>query len=230
MEELLISYRQLIADTSLPISLDMSEKKSLNMCGHNTPISITEIEANYINKHILDNKCKFGYEIATGFGISAMAAGLGLQQNQGRLLSVDSYIEEKSGNCNNYRNIQDKYFDSDGYTLAKYLINKYNLKDTIQLSVGHSPTNIPELLDEYLVNNKLDYVFIDSEHFDDSVIADTKVIIPYLNKSFTIFFHDIHCFTDKFTDFLIKNFGKTYEIVVPLGPNGYNLAKLEIEH
>lgn len=230
MEKLLISYPRLMSDISIPIPLEISEKKSLNMRGHGNPVSITETEANYIVRHILEKKYKYGYEVATGFGISLLAAGLGLKHNQGRLLSIDSYIEEKYGGCNSYRNINDTVLDSDGYRMAKYIIDKYDLINTVKLAIGRSPDNVCELLDKYMDGNKLDYVFIDAEHYDDSVISDTKVIIPHLNKSTTLFFHDIHCFTDKFTDFLINNFGKTYEVVVPLGPNGYNLAKLEIEY
>ncbi len=223
-------YNNLLIDTDCPQPIDWMDcnfKINLIMKKHGNPGSISKKEFEYLENYITRHNYKRGYELATAFGISALAAGLGFKQTNGRLISVDAYIEEHYGCATKYQDKCEIYTNADGYKVANYLAKKFNIENHVSFHYGWSPRDIPEILSRELNGDKLDYVFIDAQHYDDCVIADIDVVIPYLATNFTLFFHDVHCFTSKFTDFLLGKFNKTYEIVVHRD-QGYNLSKLEI--
>lgn len=230
MEKLLNLYRQIIDDKSCPLEISEagnSDKLSLCIKNHPNPVSITETEFKYLYDYIIKHNYKNGYELATAFGISALAAGLALKQNGGRLISIDSYIEEKYNDAGGYHDKKDIVTNSDGYKTATYLINKFNCNDTVTLKIGRSPDNIEEILSGYLTDDKLDYVFIDAEHRDQAIIQDLTVLLPHISPNATIFAHDIHCFTDKFHEFILATFNKKFETVIDM-TLGYNLSKIDL--
>ncbi len=66
------------------------------MAHRSIPVSLSETEFNYLSQFIVEHNLTAGFDLATAFGISALAIGLGLKKTGGRLLSMDSYREEES--------------------------------------------------------------------------------------------------------------------------------------
>lgn len=199
----------------------------LAMKNHYHPISVTEAEFNYITKTIIDNNLKNGYEVATAFGISALAAGLGFKKTNGMLVSMDAYIEEKHNHCGAYVNLQGTYENADGYRLANFLSEKYEVP--VNFEVGWSPKDTKDILSKTydLDKEKLDYVFIDAGHWESAIINDISSVLDYINKEkYIIFFHDTHCFTDNVNSFCKEKLGKTPTIVFGnnAGVKHYNLS------
>jgi hypothetical protein len=86
------------------------EPFALSMTNHQDPVSIKLSEFNYITDTIVQGNCKRGYEIATGFGISSLAAGFGLKQNGGKIVTIDSYVEEKYKRAGFYKEVEKELF------------------------------------------------------------------------------------------------------------------------
>lgn len=220
-------YIDILNDKKGPVEYRL-DGDHMGMKNHYHPLSIKINEFNYIMDYISQNNLKRGYELATAFGISAVAIGLGMKKNNGKLVSMDSYVEEHYNHSNAYKKIvNEKYYNTDGFKSASYLINKYDLN--VRLKVGWSPEDTKRILsDEFdLSKEKLDFVFIDSGHWDDAIIKDIESIKDLLDDNFSILLHDTFCFTEKLTEYLIKTFGKSYEIVVPV-PFGTNMGLIKI--
>ncbi len=203
--------------------------KSLIMHNHDCPVSISETEFNYINHFIKTHNLKKGYEVATAFGISMLAAGLAMKETGGQIVTMDAYIEEQFNKCYEYDNIKHVYKNSDGFNTAKLLLNKFDLTNHVAAVVGFSPTDTKRALSIKfdLTIDKLDYVFIDALHTEEAVIQDIESILPYLDEKFALFLHDVHCFTSgKVHDFVNEKFGKSWEVVKNCEHpgNGYNLS------
>jgi len=186
-----ISYKQILEDLKdSPIPLEDTPpsqvSSGLKMKNHFHPWSITEKEFNVITQTIIDRDCKRGFEVATAFGISALAAGLGFRQTNGKLITLDAYIEEQYNNCGAYTDKQQIYDLADGFRSVNYIIDKYELRDNIEPVVGWSPDD----LHLFLEGIKLDYAFIDGGHWESQIIKDTTEIAKYLNDKFVVFFHD----------------------------------------
>lgn len=198
---------------------------SLKMKDHRFPMSLMAVEFNFLKDLIIRYNLKRGYEVATGFGVSSVAAGLGFKKTNGFLITMDSYIEENSENHIVYRNSSPKTFtETDGYKSVRFLIDKFDLNNHIIPTVGWSPNDVDKVLEPYK-NFKFDYVFIDGGHFPEQIIKDVEAIVPYLDEKYIIVFHDT--FEDSFTpevmDYLFKKFGKYPEIKVA-PPNGCNTS------
>lgn len=202
--------------------------KGLNMKKHINPVSIAEPEFNFITKFIIDNNLKNGYEVATAFGISMLAAALGFKETGGKLVTMDAYIEEQFNDCAAYNEQHKKtYQNSDGFKTASFLVEEFGVKEIVTLTVGFSPTDTEKVIKNTFGSNKLDYAFIDALHTEDAVIQDIEAVIPFLNDKFVLFLHDVHCFTTgKVTNYLQEKFGTSW--VVAEGcehpGNGYNLS------
>lgn len=165
--------------------------RALCMTGNGCPVSITEEEFRFITTFVAANGYTNGYELATGFGISTCAIGLGLKANGGKIISVDAYIEEKSGSWDNYQDKKKTHTDSKGFKMASTLVKHFNLENEVELQVGWSPDDIPEILEGYTI----DFAFIDGAHFDQNVLDDINVIRPNLITPFTVMLHDIKAFS-----------------------------------
>jgi len=212
-----------------PVKL-LKDSLSLRMAKHVNPLSITETEFEFIRSTIVNNKLKTGYEVATAFGVSALAMALGIKETGGKSVSMDCYIEEQFNSCEVYRD-KDRtlYQDSDGFRSASFLMKHFGVENHITLAVGWSPDDTETVLkNTFGPKVKLDYVMIDAQHIDKSLIADFDAVLPYINrKRFVLFVHDLHCFTSEAIGHIERSL-ETKLSVVPecaLGTgNGYNLA------
>ena len=211
------------------------ENGSLRMGNHNMPLSIKQDECDFLTSFINYNNLQRGYEVATAFGVSTVACGLGFKATGGRLVTMDAYIEEQYDSCVDYRQNKGTYQDADGFKSVNFLLDHFDLKNTVTPTVGWSPDDTQERLSRVfdLSSEKLDFVFIDALHYDEAVIEDVKSVLPFLADRFAIFFHDVHCFGPTVTEFLTSTFGTSYTIVpecryIPGSDRGgYNLALID---
>jgi predicted O-methyltransferase YrrM len=187
-------YNEII---SLPTPIKLGKwKNTSSLCmykdGHRThPISISEEEFHFIRKVIETNNLTRGYEVATAFGISALAAGLGFKNTNGQLLTIDSYIEEQYEWAHGYKDKKEVHHNSLGYQTAKYLHNYFGVGNIIHCNVGWSPDDVSAIIDRSNLNN-FDFIFIDGHHTDEGLRNDFSAIWPYVNKQrFICLFHDI---------------------------------------
>ena len=228
-----ISYSSIIKQTHNAHIPLCSAGKGLRMVKHNNPVSIAEPEFRYIHDFIVEHKLKTGYEVATAFGISMLAAGLAFKETGGRLVTMDAYIEEQYNDCCAYRSKTDYklYLEADGYKSARYLIEHYELRGVVELSVGYSPQNTENAVKTVFGSEgKIDYAFVDALHYEDAVIADINAIKPFLSDKFVLFLHDVHCFSTGAVEQHLKQlFGKSWTVVPGCEHpgDGYNLAILD---
>jgi len=197
--------------------------KNLKMVGHDFPYSIRPTEFEFLKNTIVEYNCKNGFEIATAFGISTTALGLGFKQTGGKLVSMDAYIEEEVNSFWTYENQNPSlFYDADGYKSANYLIEHFDLKDNVFLEIGWSPNDTEKCIKKH-ITEPLDFVFIDGGHFPDQLIKDIEAIYPLLDKEYIIVLHDIfpEFMTPKVIKFLKKLFGvlPIIKIKEPLGNN-----------
>ena len=167
------------------------------------PYSISEYEFNYIKDFIILNNLKNGYELATGIGISTIAIAQGLKVNNGKLITVDSYLEEK---------IQDQPISNINVGEDESLLRNIKmfksllLSDTVKAYKDFSP-NCSSILDKEF-NNDIDFVFFDCPKSADDFIRDATILKNKINKhKFAIFVHDTHCFPEDFLKLSNEIFG-----------------------
>ena len=199
---------------------------SLRMSSLDFPVSISANEFNFMSEFIEENNLKRGYEVATGTGVSALAIGLGMK-NGGKLVSMDSYIEENLGLDYNDED-KEVFVESRGIESANYLVEKFGLTDVVFTKAGWSPDDTEKCIRE-VFDDPLDFVFIDALHDDKHFIQDIEVVLPLLADKFAIFIHDTHCFGKKTERYLMEAFGKIWTHVencrYPMG--GFNLGYIE---
>lgn len=190
----------------------------LKMINHFHPWSISETEFNFITKKIVDRNLKRGFEVATAFGISALAAGLGFESTGGLLITMDAYIEEHYNYCGGYREKRNEtYQGMDGFKSINYIIEKFNLQNHIHPVVGWSPDDIGK----WLLGMRIDYAFIDGGHWNEQVIKDANEIKLYLNPDkFSVFVHDSHSLPPDVRQILSEIFGVPFNVVCPM-PSGW---------
>ena len=199
----------------------------LKMKSHWHPWSIKKTEFLFLKNFIKINKMQRAYEVATAFGISSLAIGLGLKATKGKVVTMDAYIEERYNDSNMYMDKKEIHYENnDGYKSVQHIIDVWNLKNTVFPMIGWSPDDTERNLAKVfnLQEEKLDFVFIDGGHFPSQIIKDVESVIPFLGKDFAIFFHDSD-FADSVHQFLREKFGKTVECVIPR-PVGWDLGML----
>lgn len=226
-----MSIFQEIAQLNGPVEYTINPHKSLGMKEHYHPWSIKEEEFLYLKNLIIQNDLKVGYEVATAFGISSLAIGLGFKETGGKLITMDAYIEEKYGHADAYDGAAPEiHTDSDGYKSVNFLIEHYDLKNTVFREIGWSPDNTAEAILKH-TNEKIDFVFIDGGHFPGQVIKDIQAILPFLNDKYILTFHDTFdfIFTQEVNDFIYQTTGKLPTIVCPGtgGADGFNLSIID---
>lgn len=224
----MINYKELVNITkNTPYEL-VNEGKGIHMKKHSNPASIAQSEFNFINKFIIDNDLKKGYEVATAFGISMLAAGLGFKETNGRLVTMDAYIEEQFDSCCAYdESHKETYQNADGFKTASFLIEEFDLKNIVTPTVGFSPRDTSKVIESVFGLEKLDYVFIDALHTEEAVLQDIEVILPFLADKFVLFLHDVHCFTSgKVQNYVKEKFGIYWTVAKDCEHpgNGYNLS------
>lgn len=189
--------------------------KNMKIVGVDFPLGIKPLEFDYIKNTVEYYGLKSGFEIGTGLGISATAAGLGFKKTKGRLITLDSYVEETVVDSNSYENFKPKIFEGNiGFNSIKHLIKKFNLFDNVFPEKGWSPDDVPSIIQKHSIE-KIDYVFIDGGHFKEQLLKDLKCLIPYLDENFVLLFHDC---TTKLIDeevhqFFFDNFRRTLRMV-----------------
>lgn len=201
------------------------EINNLKFTDHKYPWSISNDEFNFVFSHIKQMGYKAGYDLATGCGISALAMGLALKDNGGRLVTMDAYVEENSGEL--YYEVE-SFPKSVGYKRFLKLIKRFRLSGVVRAEVGCSPQHTSDRLGRTydLSTDKLDVVFIDAMHDDKSLVEDFEATFPYLDSKFTLFIHDAHSFSMRIIHQVmttVDNRGKgRCKLVVPAG-KGCNL-------
>lgn len=206
---------------------------SLSMAGAIGPKSIKIAEFEYISNLIGTRGLKRGFEIATDFGVSALAAGLGFKKTGGRIVTMDSYVEEKIRSDSAYRTMDKTlYPEAEGLRSTQFLISQFSLEGVVIPKVGWSPDDVEKvLLEEFpdLHRNGLDFVFIDGGHFTESVMRDMRVVSPFVRRGSCVLLHDVAegVFGAGFPKKVMGVFGKEYTVVVPY-PIGFNLALIEL--
>jgi len=207
-------------------------RKTINLPTSGVPVSISCNEFDFMLGFIKQFNLKRGYEVATGTGISALAAGLGMGDG-GKLVTMDVYVEENLGLVyDDYaaKPYEDKevFTDSKGTESINFLIEKYGLEDVVFPKTGWSPDDTEKSIRE-VFDDPLDFVFIDALHDDKHLIQDIEAVLPLLADKFAIFIHDTHCFSKKTEQYLTEVFGKIWTYAencrYPMG--GFNLGYIE---
>lgn len=185
-------YKELLTFTDGPDRLEKNEYGMIKLKSQTFPWTVKEFEFDVLRSLVSTHNCRRGFEVATGFGVSSVAIGLGFKETQGKLVTVDAYVEELNNNPDSYRKSSPVVnTQAIGYKMVKYLINKFDLNDTVFPEVGWSPRDTSDILKRHLVpGEKLDFVFIDGGHFSEQVIRDVEGVLPFLAPKNIVVFHD----------------------------------------
>jgi len=200
-----------------PVQYENTGGGHIKMKQHPYPYSVKQEEFDFLKNLIIEHNLQRGYECATAFGISSCAIALGFKQTGGKIVTMDAYIEEKCQNPGAYKDFERTVYEqSDGYKSVKYLIEKFNLQDTMYPEIGWSPDDTEANIRKHF-SEPLDFVFIDAGHFEDQIIKDIDIFLPLLADKYVLAFHDVyeHSFSTKVHDHLMNKIGKKVEIVVP---------------
>lgn len=199
-------------------------EKGISVKQSKGPCSITEMEANFIYDFIVEHGLVEGYEIGSGTGISSLVSGLGFYENSGHLTTVDSYIEEKTGACDEYLNkTLDQHDDPVGLNIVRSVLESYGIdNDTVSCFRATSPYDTFSIM-QY--DDPIDYLFIDAEHTTTAFITDLISCVPLLNrKKFAIFAHDFHCFDPlEVSRYCNRLFDQSFSPVFKYPGDHYNL-------
>lgn len=182
-------------DELLQYGLERCEQDgcSVRMCGMRAPVSITEDEFKFISEYVALRGYVSGYEVATGFGVSACAIGLGLAKNGGSLVSIDAYIEEHYLDGMAYRGAEPVVREGVGLKVAERLRSHFGLEGVIDLRLGWSPDDVSAVLGD----RRIDFAFIDGGHFDECLVDDLLAVKDRLTPRCTVMLHDTQHFAKK---------------------------------
>lgn len=185
-------FKDLVSFTDGPDKIIRNQYGMLQLQSKSFPWSVKEFEFDVLRSLVSTFNCKRGFEVATGFGVSAVALGLGFKETQGKLVTVDAYVEEFNNHPDNYRRHHPTlHTQAIGYRMVRYLMGKFNLENTVFPEVGWSPRDVSDILKRHLTpEEKIDFAFIDGGHFSEQVIRDVEGILPFLAPKHLIVFHD----------------------------------------
>lgn len=155
------------------------------------PWGINEYEFNTIYQTIVKHNLKSGFEFATGVAISTLGIGLGLKQTNGKLISIDSYIEA----C--IQQSLDKYtkqgFNNDKskseLNTNQKILEIFDVHKNVDLHIAWSPEGAIQLLDKV---SYIDLVMLDGPKNTEDYVTTLEYLIPKLSKTYCIFVHDTH--------------------------------------
>jgi len=211
-----INFQELIdLSQNWSVKLDWSKAhhqiKGLRLENKPYPVSITEVEANLMRRHIVEKGCKSGFELATGLAISTLAIGLGMKETGGKLLTVDNYSEE-------HLQVQPTGPTSvwDAYPDCHKVFQ--SIRTHFGLPVEQLIISSPEVYSR--LDRKFDFVFLDCPKDDNDLKRDLDGIFPFLAEKYTIFIHDSHCFTKAGEDYFAAKFGRLYDKIHRFGEVG----------
>jgi predicted O-methyltransferase YrrM len=182
--------------------------RGLKMSNKLSPVSVTEFEYGLLYSLVLHNNTKFAFEIATGFGVSACAIGQALSKTEGKLITMDAYVEEALDEYTHKTKFVRNESSSQGYAIAKKMCNVIGISAFVNIEIGWSPDDVSSIMNKNFGQNKLDFVFIDGGHEHKQIIADLNVIFPYVGDDCVLAFHDYRWFSDEILQ-LIKSNGFT---------------------
>lgn len=224
----MISYSELVKLEG-PVRYDHTGKGHLKMLNHDFPWSITEVEFQFIYNYIIERQYIRGFEVATAFGISSLAAALAFKDNRGKIVTMDAYVEEAMNDPMAYKTIDPSVYDeSDGFKSVTFLREYFELNDVLYPVIGWSPTNVSAAIREICSEGELDYAFIDAGHFEDSVRNDILAVAPFMKKGGTMLFHDVYDYfiTPAIRDLIRDLSGNDLEVIIP-HPYGENTGVVE---
>jgi hypothetical protein len=218
----MISFEDIIAaGQDGPTPYEWEPGSCLKMVNHYHPFSIKPIECQTIYRYIVSHKLQRGLEIGTGVGISALAAGLAMRETGGRMITLDSYIEEHHNHYLAYTELAEVYDQSaDAYRGLAHLRRVFGIEQHLTQAIGRSPEAVEPTIRAHYGADKLDYVMIDAEHTNAGLIRDLLAVRPLLAEKNAVFIHDAHCFDPE----LIAGAHWFPECRLP---HGWNLAVIE---
>lgn len=207
----------------------LTPKGNIGLNNFLNPLSIKEEEFNYLKDIIIRYNLKKGFELATAFGVSSIAIGLGMKETNGKLVTMDAYVEESCNNWEAYRN-KDPIVNTEaiGYKSVNFLIKEFDLENIVFPEFGWSPIHTEKCIrNHFSEGEKLDFVFLDAGHFPEQIMKDILGFHPFLGDKFVLAFHDVypHMFTEEVMNLIYSLYNKQLKIVVPHGP-GCQLAVL----
>jgi len=218
-------FDEIISLKDGPVQYERVGTGNIKMVQHPYPYSIKLKEFEFLKNLIAENNLQRGYECATAFGISSLAIGLGFKQSGGKCVTMDAYIEEKCKDPGAYANFEREVYEkADGYKSVKYLIDKFELQDTLYPEIGWSPDDTITCVKKH-ITEPLDFVFIDAGHFPEQMIKDFDAFLPLLGEKYILAFHDVYpwSYSELVHDHIFSKIGKRVEIKVP-HPAGENLG------
>lgn len=186
----------------------------LKMVAHHHPWSLKPREFDFIRSLVASYDLRCGFEIATAFGISGLAAALGFKQTGGKLVTMDAYVEEAHESSMHYMHVQSWLGseNADGYKSVGFLREWFALDNHLVPTIGWSPTDVGDLLRTHHGANPLDFVFIDGGHWDEALIRDLGAVSPFLADRAIVVFHDTHCFGAPAQDYVQQTLGASWTV------------------
>lgn len=165
------------------------------LVGRNVPLSIQFNEFCFIYRTIVENNLKMGYECATGFGVSTLAAALAFSETHGHLITIDNYTEESTGvsrGGNNAPNVSSLR----GLDCVRALLHEHGVQNTVNVVIGTSPQDVPLICH----GARFDFLFLDALHTSEALKVDFEAIVPYVkmkldgDSPLAILVHDTNCY------------------------------------
>jgi len=186
-------FKEMLSFTDGPVRFEKNDRGHLKIQNKPWPWSVKEFEFDTLRSLVSAYNCKRGFEIATGFGVSAVALGLGFKETNGKLVTMDAYVEELHNHPDSYRRSSPVVNTaSNDFKTAKYLINKFDLNEVVFPELGWSPRDTGDVLKKHLApGEKLDFVFIDGAHSYKAVMKDLKAYAPKVKQKCGLLGHDI---------------------------------------
>ena len=193
-----------------------------SMEGHTFPLSVRYDEFEFLKNLIVKYNLKSGFELATAFGVSTTALGLGFKQTGGKLVTMDAYVEERDANYEQTYKDTSVNYNSDGFKSVNYLIEHFRLKEVVNPQIGWSPVDVKKVIENHS-KKTFDFLFLDGGHSPEQIIQDLYAIRPFIEKEYVIVFHDYfeNVFTDEVKDIVEQFFGiePKIELQQPFGEN-----------
>jgi predicted O-methyltransferase YrrM len=205
-----ITAAEAAPDAVIKYQIAPAQVSALKMANHFHPLSITPGEFEFLRDFIAAHDLQHGYECATAFGVSALAAAFGMRQTGGKLLTIDAYIEEKHNLSTAYQNFKEvNQNDPDGLKSLHWLLSQFDLSRFVDAAIGWSPDNVAEAIVAAHGSAMIDYAFIDAGHWDEALLNDAQALRPFVDTAqpFAVFFHDIPCFSPGLWDVLAQSYG-----------------------
>jgi predicted O-methyltransferase YrrM len=203
---------------------EIIENYCIAMSNHMFPLSVRCDEFEFLKNLIIKYNLKSGFELATAFGVSAVALGTGFKQTGGKLLTMDAYIEETSETYDPEYPGATTNYDADGFKSVNYLIEHFRLKDVVNPQIGWSPVDVKKVVESHS-RKTFDFLFLDGGHSPEQIIRDLYAIRPFLEKEYIIVLHDYYenVYTEEVNLVVDKLFG-IQPIIELSNPFGDNLA------